>query len=394
MSLPWPGFLRRRALFERARAALERRDLVQALELLSDPALRGEPRADELLAAQLDQLALRAAVASDGPGADEGATADPEALSLLARHAPERALAIQRDLARRASFQPPTRRISSLLGELRARSRVEAAGTAAENAPRMNASDDAASDEARPARPRAAEPAAPPYLFHLAVDDGGEFVAAIGRALTIGHLRSRDAELPLLADIESRHARLSASESFHGGLRWRLEPVLGAHDGSRPSAISWRGRELPLEGAELAHGDRIALARNATLRLVAPDAASSSAILELERGLECHGASRVLLLAPGPAGRVRLGRKRTRMIAIGDLEHDVTLELTESGLVVECDGGLSDGRTRVEPAPRAQLAIPLPLAGPVYLAVGARTHPRPPFQITLRPLDSTPAGGS
>lgn len=405
MSLPWPGFLRRRALLERSRAALLSGDLAQALELLTDRALRDDREAGELLARALERLSARASGApesadahtSDGgpasvsqEAASAARTRAEEALSLLARHAPERALALQRELVRREEPAPArpdgSQRLASLLDELRSRSRgarVEPRGIAADNPAPVTQSRGNPEREGEDA-PRAQPEDVPAALFHLAVDDGGEFLAAVGPRLVIGHLRSRAADLPLLADIDAEHAELRASLSFHGGLRWRLVPLA---DEARRRAMSWRGRELAREGVELSHGDRVTLARNLALRVVAPDAASSSMILELEHGLECHGTTRILLFAPGPAGRVRLGRKRTRTIAISDLEHDVSLELQPGLLVVACPGGLRHEERVAAPAPDARLELEFPPPRDTCIVIGARTPPKPPFQITLRPLD-------
>ncbi len=389
MSLPWPGFLRRRALLERGRAALLSGDLAQALELLTDRALRDDREAGELYARALERLAARAGGAPD-PGearpaglAQDAASAAreraDEALTLLARHAPERALALQRELVRReepAAVRPDgSERLASLLDELRSRSRgtrIEPGDTAADNSKPVA---ETRSNPERDDAPRAQPEVVPAALFHLAVDDGGEFLAAVGPRLVIGHLRSRSADLPLLADIEAEHAELRASLSFHGGLRWRLVPLAGD---ARLRAMSWRGRELPREGVELSHGDRVTLARNLALRVAAPDAASSSVILELEHGLECHGTTRILLFAPGPAGRVRLGRKRTRGIAIADLEHDVSLELQPGRLVVACAGGLRHEGHVVAPAPDARLELEFPPPRDACSVIGARAAPRPP----------------
>src|SRR5262245_54546226 len=114
MSLPWPGFLRRRALLERARLALLRDDLAAALEALTQRVLHGDPEATELVARALDRLAARAS--GEAGAADTADGESDAALALLARHAPERALAIQRELVRRAeAAQPRGERISSLL---------------------------------------------------------------------------------------------------------------------------------------------------------------------------------------------------------------------------------------------------------------------------------------
>jgi hypothetical protein len=384
VSLRWPGFLRRRALLDRARAALLRDDLRAALDALADRALRGEPEAAELAARALELLVART---EERAGEGRGGERADEALVLLARHAPERALALQRDLVRRAEGAASRETLSSVLGELRSRSRVprvEPPARVEENRAAVVEHEGRRDEDGAADARSSADGAAPATLFHLAIDDGGEFLAAVGTRLVIGHLRSHAADLPLLADIEPSHAELRAATSFHGGLRWRLVPLV---DDARLASMSWRGRVLPREGVELAHGDRVQLARNLALRVVAPDAASSSSILELEHGLECHGATRILLFAPGPAGRVRLGRKRTRLIPIADLEHDVSLELEPGRLVCACAGGLRDDERVIPAAADARLALAFPPERATCVVVGARRAPSPPFQIRVRPLD-------
>jgi hypothetical protein len=218
-----------------------------------------------------------------------------------------------------------------------------------------------------------------PALFHLAVDDGGEHLVFAGEELVIGHLRSARAELRFLADVESEHLRLLRRESFHAGVQWVAEALGGA-----PVRVGGQ----PLEGAHaLAHGERLQLGRNLFLDFRALESACSSAVLEFEGGAECEGARRVLLLAPGPAGRVRIGSKRSRPIAVPELEREVSFELEGESLIVRCSGGLRCGASAVPPGPAAALAVALPIRSSLFVETGARASGRAPFTLGLRPSE-------
>ncbi len=218
-----------------------------------------------------------------------------------------------------------------------------------------------------------------PALFHLAVDDGGEFLVAAGDELVLGHLRSLRAELRFLADLESEHARLSRRESFHGGVEWRIEPLGAAH-------VRVGGREIA-SAEVLHHGDRLLFGRNLSLSFRQLDAASSSALLELEGQAECEGARRILLLSPGVSGRVRIGSRRGRPIPVPDLEREVGLELDGDQLLIRCEGGLRCGPTSVPAGPACALALPLPPASSLYVEAGARARGGAPFTLALRPSE-------
>jgi len=223
-----------------------------------------------------------------------------------------------------------------------------------------------------------------PALFHLAVDDGGEFLVCAGDELVLGHLRSARAALRFLADVESEHARLVRRESFHGGVEWRLEAL-----GSAPVRVNGK----PLEGARaLLHADRVQLGGNLSFSFRALDAATSSAMLELEGQAECEGVRHVLLFSPGPAGRVRIGSKRNRPIPVPELLREVVLELERDALLVRCDGGLRCGPTSVPAGPGATLALALPVVGSVFVEAGARAAGRAPFTLALRPSEHSSQG--
>lgn len=363
-------------LVREARAAFLAGELERALELVAEPDLELDPDARALVAAALERIE-RAATAARHAG---DAIALRAELERLARHAPERALAFQRTLTEseperaEPSSARSKRAVDALLQVLRAESaRVAPRPAAAEN---VAVTSDATEPKApSPERPR---------LFHLAVDDGGEFLVASGARLVFGHLRSRAADLPFLADVGGAHAELVRAESFHGGQRWHLAAC------AANAALRVNGVALPAGGASLSDGDRVELARNLAFRFVANDAASSSALLELEHGVECHGALRVLLLCPGAAGRVRIGPKRRRLVTVADLEHDVALELAGDTLRIACPGGLRCGGESAPAGPGAALSIPCPPTAPIDVHVAARPRTRPPFLLLFRPLVADP----
>lgn len=220
--------------------------------------------------------------------------------------------------------------------------------------------------------------------FHLAVDDGGEFLVAAGERITLGHVRAEFADLPFLADVEREHAHFALHASFHGGDRWRIR---AAHERAQ---LVVRGVRAGAESIELSDGDRVELARNLACIFRAPDPASSSALLELERGAECLGAARVLLLAAGRAGRVRIGSRRARLVPVAGLEHDVAFELAGADVMFACAGGLACGAVHVAAAPGATLTVALPERAPVFVTAGARAGAGPPFTLVLGPADDNP----
>jgi len=230
--------------------------------------------------------------------------------------------------------------------------------------------------------------------FHLAVDDGGEYLVVIGTRAIAGQLRPGPggpggrAELPLLADLEPAHALFELEASFHGGERWQLRP-LGPRAAPRAD-----GRAVGPEGVELTQETRLALSAGVELVFSTPDATSASALLEWQHGVECRGVARTLLWVPGPSGRVRIARKRRRLISVGDLEHEVTLETDGERLAVQCAGGLAQGALRVAPGPGARAVFELPQRGSLCIELGARSRPRPPFALLVRALDDPEARGA
>jgi hypothetical protein len=218
--------------------------------------------------------------------------------------------------------------------------------------------------------------------FLLAVDDGGEFFAASGETLVLGHLRAPAADLPFLADVDAEHARFTLRETFHGGTRWSLAAPAS-------SRVLVGGRFVGETPVLLADGDPVQLAPNLAFRFRATDPASGSAVLDLLSGADCHGARHVLLFAPGAGGRVRIAARVDRLIPVPELTQEVSLEIDGDALVARCAGGV---RVQGGAAPRAEhgsdpaLAIPFPLSQPIAIDLGARPPGRPPFGLTFSPV--------
>lgn len=218
----------------------------------------------------------------------------------------------------------------------------------------------------------------PHIAFLLAVDDGGEYFVASGDSLLIGHLSSSSADLPFLADVEAAHARLALRESFHSGPRWTLAALGNAR-------ILVAGHFVGADPAVLSDGDLVHLAPNLSFRFRAPDPSSSAAVLDLLSGADCKGARHVLLFPPGPGGRVRIGARRDRHIAVSDLLREVTLEIDGLALHVRCAGGVHVQGGISSPGPDPALSLPCPPARSISVSVGARAPDRPPFGITVWP---------
>lgn len=383
---PVPAIVRRFWRLFEARRALVEGAPEDALAHLRDPALALSERADHLRLRAMDVL-FRNVATRHSEGRDSSVA---RLLTVAASEDPLRAEEWRRRLEpERSPLEGPGSAMRELLAEMRGR------GERPPSEPR---------ERPLPPLERVAPPAGEPLRFHLAVDDGGEFLVVSGSSVTIGHARAGRADVPLLADLESLHARLDYSASFHGGPRWRVEPL--GH-GARRGAVSVAqesGEEQPVEESRpLADGDQVRLAPNVLIRFRRPEPASASAILELG-GVEAEGAQRVLLFVPGSAGRVRIGSKAGRHVTVTGVEHEVelTLECPEelndrpTELHVRCAGGVRvlgvDARDRPAQVLRA---LPCPPSARADLVLGARPSLRAPFGLSLAPIDPpTMPGGT
>ncbi|MAE29433.1 MAG: hypothetical protein CMJ87_10695 [Planctomycetes bacterium] len=346
---PLPGFVLRWVSLRRVRRELGRGELAAALGGLSRPELALMPRAERLRERVIEQLVRRARAASA-----QGQTASRrEYLELLAREDPGRWEEVSGELGLGPEGEQESRRsaMRELLGKLRT-----------ERGPRE--SEDGA------------------QCLHLAVDDAGEVLLAMGRELTVGHASAGQAELGFMADLESRHARLVFRESFHGGPTWRLFPM-ECKDGL--TAVCVNGEELADGGRVLKAGDRVALGSNLSWTVAAPDQASSALMLLLAGGAECAGAGRIILLPPAEGGGcVSVGPGHLRHLTVGALDGEAQLSVEDGALCLSVRAG--DGAL----TPLARLALPLEEGQRFRL--GQRRGGGPPIDLWLRACEGSGPG--
>jgi hypothetical protein len=206
----------------------------------------------------------------------------------------------------------------------------------------------------------------------LSVDGGGQSLLIARRRLTIGHVRSGRADLGLLADVGACHAELVPRESLTGGPGWQIAPL----EGERVVVAG----QLLAGPRRLGDGDLVELGPRVALRHRVPDLASESVLLELEGGLDCLGARRIVLLGAGRGGRVRIGAAAERLLRIANLDLEVELEL--AGDVLEVRGGL----VPLGESPEWSRRLAFPPRERVDLACGPPRGARPPFALSLEPV--------
>ena len=201
------------------------------------------------------------------------------------------------------------------------------------------------------------------------IDDVGDVLVAAfgGTRLELGGAGS---EVPIDGLPPGPRVGLEARESFKGGVSW----LLSSGDGA---------------ATELSDGMLVDLARAAgsssgaavAARVRRPDPASASLLLELQGAAAAGRAARLLLLAPGPGGRVRISGREGAHFGVHGLTHDVCLELGARALRWSCEGGA--GPLGGEPAPEIQ--VPLPVSSRLDLAFGAAPERLAPYGVALLP---------
>jgi hypothetical protein len=158
------------------------------------------------------------------------------------------------------------------------------------------------------------------------VDEGGEYLVLRSDSFTIGNVRDRWADLQILANIAGRHARISRSMSFHGG----MEDQLIAERGE----LQVNGR--PVKKTRLRSGDEIGLGRVLSLLYTMPTKRSLSALLTLKGGFQVAGTDKIVLLKDrGRDGRILIGRTA-----------DCHIRVPHDGPEIEIYGA-NDGQIRV-----------------------------------------------
>ncbi len=172
--------------------------------------------------------------------------------------------------------------------------------------------------------------------YLLRVDEGGEFLALRGEAVTIGNLRDGRADLPILAALSARHARIERSMSFHGG----MQDTLVAENGDVFVGGQRKLRHL------LQSGDRVQLGPSLHCSYRVPSRRSLTAELRLHGGIQAGGTDRILLQKDrGRDGRILIGPGDDVHVRVGSGQGEVEVYSDKAGrLLVRCDaGGTIDG---------------------------------------------------
>lgn len=134
--------------------------------------------------------------------------------------------------------------------------------------------------------------------FLLRVDEGGEHLVWRGETMTVGNVRQRRADLPVLANLAGCHASIRRSMSFHGG----MQDELHAEEGEVRLAGT------PIQKRRLQSGDRVQLGSALGLAYRLPSSRSLSAAVTLLGGFQVAGTDRLLLMKDrGRDGRLLIG---------------------------------------------------------------------------------------
>ena len=225
-----------------------------------------------------------------------------------------------------------------------------------------------------------------PFALMLSVDDVGDLFVLAGGRIQVGHAAAPESDLGFLGDIDGLHGVLELRDSFHGGAEWILSVVPGAGE----IMVDGRGLSASDGPRQLHDGDRVRFGEAAEFLCRRTDPSSSSMILELQGRTNIDGARRVVLLAPGVAGRVRLGPRLRRHVVVPGITTDVALVARmgsgsepglEPTLTVSCAAGVRVGGGE----PGEDVIMGLPLPSRIDLALGAAPNRMPPFSLGLRP---------
>ncbi len=118
-----------------------------------------------------------------------------------------------------------------------------------------------------------------------------------------------------------------------------------------------------------------------------PDPASQTALLELQKGVECAGARTVVLFAEGEGGRLRIGPATQRHIRVASLEHEITLVRRDQRLYVSCEATI-----RGAEAGERGFSLPCPPPQRFDLSIGKPEGARPPFGLAIGPSELAEGG--
>lgn len=222
--------------------------------------------------------------------------------------------------------------------------------------------------------------------FVLSVDELGSYLVVGADELVMGHARGAGVDLPFVADVGVRHARWTRALSFRGGVTWSVSAL----DGER---VLVGGEAIGEAERPLGHGERVELGVNLRLTYWQPDPASTTAVLQLERGVDCLGNQGIVLLGEGGSGELRLGASTSCALRAFTLEGELGLRRESERLVLEGRGlerfrALSSTGELIAPDSEHVLGLPLPLRERLHLQLGPPSESGPPFSIALAPLGS------
>lgn len=172
--------------------------------------------------------------------------------------------------------------------------------------------------------------------FLLRVDEGGEQLVLRGESVSIGNVRQARADLPVLANLSGRHATIRRSMSFHGG----MQDTIVAEEGE----VRVGGQKVAER--PLAPGDRVQLGPALGFVYQRPTPRSLTVGLLLQSGFQVAGTDRVLLMKDrGRDGRILLGPGPDVHVRVASATGEVEVYATNTGQIrVGCAaGGTIDG---------------------------------------------------
>ena len=172
--------------------------------------------------------------------------------------------------------------------------------------------------------------------FLLRVDEGGEHLVWRGETMTIGNMRQRRADVPVLANLAGCHASIRRSMSFHGG----MQDTVHAEDGD----VLVAGAKV--DRKPLASGDRVQLGSALGLAYRLPTSRSLTAALTVLGGFQVAGTDRLLLMKDrGRDGRVLLGPGADVHVRVARATGEVEVYANPAGQMrIACAaGGTIDG---------------------------------------------------
>jgi hypothetical protein len=159
--------------------------------------------------------------------------------------------------------------------------------------------------------------------FVLRVEEAGEYLVLRGDRILVGNGRNPVSDLPILANIASRHLEISRTLTFHGGGALRIRAL---------SERSVRVNGGAVSSAALNDGDRIKLGDALELTFRVPSERSRTTLLRLERGFQVDGVDKVLLFDDcGKSGRILIGARKDTHVRVERTELEVELFAERSG---------------------------------------------------------------